>query len=182
MDDCVEHVSEQIALDGAVGTSLDRIWEFVLAFFRVQGKATVIDDNMKSYLWARLLRKRCLRVWAQDRGDTRLLTQNVENLTSLRSAFGNRLLVTASESSQWLTLTGHPMDSSVRISSSRRMLTSGCAHAIHSTVTYLKAARRRPQSGRSHKGVRSRYAERTTTSQSSCRHGSHVSRCFPQRC
>ncbi|ORY86081.1 hypothetical protein BCR37DRAFT_203935 [Protomyces lactucae-debilis] len=83
MDDCLDYVVQQVALDGITGASLPRLWTFVSDFFRQQGQGMCVDGALKRFLWVRLARRQGINVWLAQQDGIRRLENDTDVLDAL---------------------------------------------------------------------------------------------------
>lgn len=108
MDSLIRHCSEEIALDGSSGCSIDRLWEFAANFFFRQGIVQNLDDNYKTFVWPLILKEDGIEVWIEDEDATGLRSKMQEipwNYQDITIELRARIRLFASEDRQWLTLT-----------------------------------------------------------------------------
>lgn len=117
MDNIVEHVIEQVAFDGSFGTTIDRLWAFVEAFYNKQGTRQNLDSAFKDYLWSLFIEctEFVVVVEANDTNDLTVLSgedqgTKLSDISSLLDKYGPRLRICTTERRQWYALTDHDVD------------------------------------------------------------------------
>lgn len=115
MDDIVQHVLEQAAFDGIMGTSIPRLWTFVQEYFVKQGQVQNLDSAYKNYLWRLLVQcdEFVIAIRSKNaKGVTEAcpLNKPCADLAHLEDTHGESLIVCTTEERQWITLTGHGVD------------------------------------------------------------------------
>lgn len=114
MDDLVQYVLEQIAVDGTRGASLSQLWTAVEEFYKSRDLVQNIDRQFQLYVWSVLIGcdefSVCDRVESENGVEVHAIPTPIDDLAGLEATHGSNLVVRTSEERQWLTLTGHTVD------------------------------------------------------------------------
>lgn len=112
MDDLVQYVLEQIAFDGVLGTTTERMWSFTEEFFGKREQVQNLDQQYKTYLWTTL--SSCddfvIAVQGTDQSHLEILKKDASSLIDLEERYKDNLRVSTTEERQWMALTGHEIN------------------------------------------------------------------------